>query len=347
MTREKNGRITFDESEELYIVSTFVNNEKSIRAIAKEFNTSRSVIVRILKKHNIDIESSSNKHGRKYFFDEFYFDEIDSEAKAYWFGFLYADGFLSNGNMIGCRLNSKDEKHLLLFLNDIHISKNLLSYNKKTDSCGFLLTSQKMYDSLFKKGFSQKKSYDNTSLPFECIKENLKKYFILGFLDGDGYVSFSSKGKQLAGIVSNNEELIKAFVKYINIYMGEDFCRASNTDGYFRIRLATNKAKYFLDWLYKDSCIHLDRKYETYLQMKIGTKAHIGFNNYLSKGILCIDSGRMYITAKECCIGEFGINNPGAINNIRACCRGERLQTRGKNFRYLTECEREILKCQV
>lgn len=346
MIRKQNGRIVFDESEELSIIDDFVSNKKSIKVIAREFNVSRSVIIRILKKYDVDIELSNNKYGRKYFFDECYFNQINSEEKAYWLGFLYADGYLTNNNVIGCKLRRDDEQQIISFLQDIQISEINLHYHDKTNSCGFDLTSQKMYDSLLKKGFSRKKSYDNTALPFDCVPDNFKRYFILGFWDGDGYVSITN-GKKLTGVVSNNEKLLLSFMKYINSQLEDDFCKVTNNDGYFRIRMVTNKAKRFLDWLYFNSKIHMQRKYNTYLQMTFGTKEHIGFDNCKTKGILCIESNQIYVTAKECCLQEFGIDNPGACNCIRQCCRGERPHTRNKHFRYLTEEERKLYKCQV
>ena len=42
---------------------------------------------------------------RKYYFNNEYFDRIDTEEKAYWLGFLYADGYISsNNNGFGCSL---------------------------------------------------------------------------------------------------------------------------------------------------------------------------------------------------------------------------------------------------
>ena len=54
---------------------------------------------------------------RKYYFNNLYFDSIDSEEKAYWLGFLYADGYiLSSANGFGCNLKEDDASHLKKFL---------------------------------------------------------------------------------------------------------------------------------------------------------------------------------------------------------------------------------------
>ena len=56
-----------------------------------------------MKRYNFDITR------RKYQVNEFFFDEIDSEEKAYWLGFIYADGYVNtNGNKFGINLSLKD-----------------------------------------------------------------------------------------------------------------------------------------------------------------------------------------------------------------------------------------------
>lgn len=75
--------------------------------------------------------------------------------------------------------------------------------------------------------------------------------------------------------------------------------------------------------------------------MKIGSRSHFGWDNPKTKGIICLESGNRYVTAKECALGEFGIDNPGLINNIRAVCRGDRKSTKNKHFRYMTEEEKQ------
>lgn len=49
---------------------------------------------------------------RKYKLDEECFKTIDSEAKAYWLGFLAADGYICSSKVVGCKLGIKDVEHL-------------------------------------------------------------------------------------------------------------------------------------------------------------------------------------------------------------------------------------------
>ena len=55
--------------------------------VAKELKCSISTVCNVLKRYNISI-----CRRLKYYFDLNFFEKIDTEEKAYWLGFLYADG---------------------------------------------------------------------------------------------------------------------------------------------------------------------------------------------------------------------------------------------------------------
>lgn len=285
----------------------------------------------------------------KYNFKEDIFSIIDCGQKAYWIGFLYADGSIeSNSHTISCTLKEDDKEQLINFETFLNISESCLKYNNATHSWRFTVTRLKTYQDLINIGFTSEKSYDKTLIVWNHIPEKFKKDFLLGLWDGDGSFMITSDKKQKASLISNNDYLIWAIVKYINNNLGKDFCKIKPripSDPYPRIQIGYNKAKIFGDWLYKDiNYPILQRKYNIYKQMHVGTKAHIGWDNNKTKGVICIDNGNKYATVKECCIAEFGIDNPGALNNIRLVCRGERKQTRGKHFRYMTEEERKEMQ---
>ena len=51
--------------------------------------------------------------------------------------------------------------------------------------------------------------------------------------------------------------------------------------------------------------------------------------------IQCLETGKIYNSAKECALAELGKDNPGVVNNIRACARGERKTAGKKHFKYV------------
>lgn len=45
------------------------------------------------------------------------FDNIDNEEKAYWLGFILADGYLNlDKHMLRIKLGNKDKQHLIKFI---------------------------------------------------------------------------------------------------------------------------------------------------------------------------------------------------------------------------------------
>ena len=66
----------------------------SLREIEKQFNVTRTTISKFLE--NKGIKNTKGNHYRKYFHNENFFETIDTEEKAYWLGFMFADGYIIN-----------------------------------------------------------------------------------------------------------------------------------------------------------------------------------------------------------------------------------------------------------
>jgi hypothetical protein len=129
-----------------------------------------------------------NSRARKHFFSEDYFDKIDTEEKAYWLGFIYADGYIKHRKgayALTIGLSSKDHNHVVKFANavgydsEIKIRTDKLGYKNST----ITLYSKKMVISLLRCGL-----YQNKSLTIEPWSgpEHLMKAYWLGVFDGDG-----------------------------------------------------------------------------------------------------------------------------------------------------------------
>ncbi len=98
--------------------------------IGKELGINRKIISKVLKGNGYAPKYSFKTTGgvirnykiwRKYSFDEDYFEIIDNEHKAYWLGFLYADGYVnSQKSSFELRVQEKDLSHLEKFKKDIN-----------------------------------------------------------------------------------------------------------------------------------------------------------------------------------------------------------------------------------
>ena len=80
-------KIEFTQEQIEDILNDYKNNF-SQKSIAEKYNVSRSVIKRVLNSFEIDLRKKTCKYYANYDI----FENIDSAEKAYWLGFLAADG---------------------------------------------------------------------------------------------------------------------------------------------------------------------------------------------------------------------------------------------------------------
>jgi hypothetical protein len=194
------------------------------------------------------------------------FKEIDTEEKAYWLGFLYADG------AIGSKTNHVE---LSLQLSDIgHVEK----YRKFIDAatqigiddhrCRLTVCTKAYRDNLIKWGCTPRKSF---TIRFPQIEKQWISAFVRGYFDGDGYIGRSCKDclYNVASITCGCrpflEDLFKIIQQECNVELSGIY-RASRGSNTFNIYMDGIKFKKFIKWLYYDSSIHLDRKYQRYIE---------------------------------------------------------------------------------
>ena len=70
----------------------------------------------------------------KYNFSESIFQTIDSPEKAYWLGFLYADGYNSYKGIVSLCLNEEDVDHLEKFKKILNAKDIKLQKKKKLNA---------------------------------------------------------------------------------------------------------------------------------------------------------------------------------------------------------------------
>ena len=81
------------------IVISYQQGE-SAQSIGKRYGTSHQVILPLLEKQGVALRSNADAN-RRQTFDVHYFQTIDSEEKAYWLGFLTADGCITSAKKPG------------------------------------------------------------------------------------------------------------------------------------------------------------------------------------------------------------------------------------------------------
>lgn len=276
----KNGKLwnherIFSEEEVQDIIQSYLNGESSVQ-IGKRYNTTHKPILKLLKKNNIYVDKLARRFHRQYVLNETYFENIDTPNKAYILGFLFADGNNSlNKGEVRIALQEDDKVILEQMRLEINSERPLIfkDYSNKHDfgytyknQWQLSLFSKKICHDLNKLGMIPNKSL---ILEFPNIDESLYSHFIRGYFDGDGSVCKSHCGGSNLSITSTNNFCLKLKEIVIDKLNIEGVIRdASNHNGITKVYSLTSNitVKTFLDWLYKDAELFLQRKYDRYQQ---------------------------------------------------------------------------------
>lgn len=240
------------------------NNGESLTSIAKKFSTTRHALSRGLKKLGITIVNTQNQTK----FNENIFDYIDTEEKAYWLGFIWADGYISSkNNTFEIKLSIKDIEHLYKFNSFMQHNKNnvktqQISFKGKTFiTCRWSVVNKHLHQVLNSYGCVPNKSL---VLQFPDIKifenEGLVRHFIRGYFDGDGCISYISKN----GVVQPQIVIMgtKPFLEFLNSWIRiPGYCKKSKSEAY-EWRNSCNSARQLIQYLYNDCSIYLERKFK-------------------------------------------------------------------------------------
>ena len=138
---------------------------------------------------------------RKYYMNERYFECIDQADKAYWLGFISADGNLSKtSNTMTLALKRSDRQHLnklVKCLESNYVVKDFTNSGGSKQSI-VTITSAQMKQDLMSYGIVPAKSM--VLKPAELL--NYCKDFWRGCVDGDGSIMKYYKNEQLCWGIS-------------------------------------------------------------------------------------------------------------------------------------------------
>jgi hypothetical protein len=247
----------------------------SLSKISKKFFINYQALKKLFKDNNIKIRKGSS-YARKYNINEHYFDIIDTEEKAYILGFIYADGNnLFKLNRISIQLSQRDED-ILKKISNIFYNKNIIKYRKKKNSKGAVFTyavlnlfSKHMSQKLADLGVVERKSHSIT-FP-NWLNKDLYRHFIRGLIDGDGWIRLPNNNRDSPSVGLICTRSVNDFLQ--NYYLSELKIKTYLSKAYKQDKdimceiLVKNykQCKIFLDWLYEDCNIYLQRKYDLYL----------------------------------------------------------------------------------
>jgi len=221
-----------------------------------------------------------SKSFHKYSLDEHVFDNINTEEKSYWLGFLMADGYNHVSKTAVClRLQKEDLEILEKFRKFLGSNAPIYSFKKFTrvnhierEYCEVRINSVHLSKQLEQLGCTQGKTY---TLEFpNYISDSLINHFLRGYFDGDGCISIgdrknrkSSDSKCYQFTIAGRREFILEAQRHIAINTGvkilplkiqpNNFAQVMHYGGF-------NVVLKILNYLYRNATIYLQRKYAKY-----------------------------------------------------------------------------------
>lgn len=269
--------ITKEETE--YYHNIYMQGISTLK-LGKMFNLSPNTLRRNFHKYGLYVRSNK-ENSRRFFADFNYFERIDTAEKAYWLGFIYADGYVSsaNGKRFGMSLSTKDIDHLeklnRCLKSTYPINIYTVNHGYKTDSeyCRLVISSDKLYDDLVNQGVYEHKT---NIIQKPNIERKFYAPFILGLFDGDGSIFLNHSKYPFYSINFMGTIDIIEFIQ--DYFIEEELVSSLNKPYQKREEQSVYALRYggnvivekIMTHLYQtvDTDLPLKRKYELYLKCK-------------------------------------------------------------------------------
>lgn len=242
---------------------------KSSNKIAEKYNVNQKTVLNLMK--HFDIKTIGSQGARKHNFNHDYFENIDTEEKAYWLGFIMADGCVYKGSdkyslRLQINLKGDDKEHLEKFQKAIGSNYKIQLKDCKGSSVAILkINSTKMCNDLINLGVIQRKSI---VCEYPNINEKYNKHFIRGYFDGDGCITSTDRNTRLSWKFSivGGEGMLNS----IKDKLPEDISiyDRKNQNVVYLETGSHERINNVMDWLYENSKTYLDRKYSKYKEFK-------------------------------------------------------------------------------
>ena len=262
--------------------------------LAKMFKSSEETISKLLKANGVEVV----RNGVRASFNHHIFDSIDTEEKAYWLGFIWADGCIINvkeekkNYAFELGISIKDYDHLVKFCNFIGLStskiqiRDFCSHFVNSGSglinsgkiCRVQFSNEHFWNTLNNYGCRPNKTYNEIFPETSIFKfSNLLKHFIRGFFDGDGWVYLDQNKRIVTGLCGQECFLNKLQEKLPSMLRKKLYQQKDSI--IYDIKWIGNNSIEFLNYIYDNATIYLDRKFNIsapYIRENISKLGKIG-----------------------------------------------------------------------
>ena len=256
------------------LADEFLNSSISLTQMAKREKTTRQTLAKYFKMLGVEIVNKQNRLK----FDNTIFDSIDTEEKAYWLGFIFADGYISSSPLeeskkpkytLEVSLKASDFQHLNKLNSFMKYEKNGVKIqdakcgNIVCKRCRWSITNKHLWETLNNYGCTPRKSL-TLKFPNESIfkSKDLIRHFIRGYFDGDGcftrYLNTNTVSPHIE--LLGTKEFLNRIIYHSNINVSFKHDKR-HTEFTWSLEYHKDDGIKLINYLYKDSTIYLNRKY--------------------------------------------------------------------------------------
>jgi len=258
------------------ICERYIAGESSNK-LAKDYGVTKHNVLMLLETRHIPRRANTPELRRTYKCNHAYFDEPVNEHKIYWIGLLLADGCITAKNTIMLSLQKTDIKHIEKFRSDLNSNHPIKVFTQVGNGFGhgkvgarISINSVTLTDSLIRYGVVPRKT-GNQQTP--DLPADMMRHFYRGYFDGNGSISLYS----LRSWLNSEVELIgpRQFLEDFSLWIAKETGANHNTprqcpnsEVAFRLKFGgLRQSSTILQYLYTNSTIYLDRKYDIAMQV--------------------------------------------------------------------------------
>lgn len=198
-----------------------------------------------------------------------FFDSIDTPERAYWLGFLSADGSMISserhpeGDHLSVRLAARDKGHLEKLKATLGAHASVLDgiangFGKPTPSASLNVGSRRLTDALIALGIDPRKSA--TVKPWNGPAE-LMPHFWRGLFDGDGSIA-KKTADQYQAFLCGSEPCVRGFAAWVATLTGSKAKPYFRTGCWYVSFSGRFQVPKIIGAMYRDAPVSLDRKQE-------------------------------------------------------------------------------------
>lgn len=242
------------------IITKYQNGE-TMYSIAKDLGVYEQRISNLLKRNNV------HKKHNPFKIDVNYFNTIDTDLKAYFLGFITADGCIcknKKGNVKTLTISIHEKDLIVLEKLKEELKAEISIKYLKNNQVRFHTSQKELIIGLEKYGIEEKKSLTMGNL-INNIPLNYRNAFIRGYFDGDGSIFIANiKGekphKQKYVSIRGTKPFLQGILDQLSFEASISF-----SSGQHMLRFGKKeKINEFKEYIYKNSQFHLERKFEIF-----------------------------------------------------------------------------------